>query len=149
MHSSIVIIVITALFTSAISLYLSSMDVRRSMWLCLVTGLPGKEYWDVRRCRPTRRSTRKIMRKGLLYFNRDGMTGFHFLNILTLQNWIWRKAFEEYWQYTDPFYLALFFCCAGKGKFRKLLKIRNCLSHKTIEHLGGTLVCVWVCWPQS
>ncbi len=81
MHSSIVIIVIAVLFTSAISLYLPSMDVRRSMWPCLVTGLPGKEYWDVRRCRPTQRSTRKIMRKRSLYFNRDGVTGFHLLNI--------------------------------------------------------------------
>lgn len=45
--------------TSAISLYLPSMEVRRSIGPCFATGIPGKEYWKVKRWRPPRRSTRE------------------------------------------------------------------------------------------
>lgn len=57
--------------TSAISLYLPSMDVRRSMDCFRATGMPGKECWEVRRWRAPRRSTaakgerKKIIKWGI------------------------------------------------------------------------------------
>lgn len=55
--------------TSAISLYLPSMDVRRSTDCFKATGMPGKECWEVRRWRAPRRSARdkKGERKRQIY----------------------------------------------------------------------------------
>lgn len=153
------IVEIPALFTSAISLYLPSMDVRRSMWLCLAAGLPGKECWDVRRCRPTRRSTRKIMRKRFLHFNRYGLKyglagyGFGFKTF-----WFCRYMFKNKCNTLWSILFSLVFLLFLKSGVRKLSKSTTvCLTKLWSIQVGGhefvcecvlALVCTLNLWAS-